>query len=325
MELPYVSMDLQSCNALSLTTYPVETVDGDGTVVLPSATVMEGDTSVETYFVNIKEHNEKGIANQTRNRKHSSITEVDSVQELVEQILTGKTATLPEYISFEKPDKNSTSHMTITAGSPVSLHVYDSVGNHTGLVYDAEGNIVGIEEQIPNSAFNKYDESSYITVDTEDVYRIEVRGEGLGTFTLELQESRGDTVVGTLVYSDILVATGAINTMTAQTIATVSSLAVDVDGDGATDVVVEKGGNSDIASLALLKKLVHLSSIQKGIKTAILAQITIAERFEKKGFAQEAIDEILFRLWGGIPAESAISLGEVVNSFHELVGSEVGK
>jgi len=51
----------------------------------------------------------------------------------------------------------------------------------------------------------------------------------------------------------------------------------------------------------------------------------IRERFEKKGFAQEAIDEILFRLWGGIPAESAISLGEVVNSFHELVGSEVGK
>ena len=51
----------------------------------------------------------------------------------------------------------------------------------------------------------------------------------------------------------------------------------------------------------------------------------IRERFEKKGFSFEATNEILFRLWGGIPAESAISLAEVAESFHQFVGSEVGK
>ena len=51
----------------------------------------------------------------------------------------------------------------------------------------------------------------------------------------------------------------------------------------------------------------------------------IRQRFEKRGFSEEATEEILFRLWGGIPAEAAISLGEVVNSFHELVGSEIGE
>jgi len=51
----------------------------------------------------------------------------------------------------------------------------------------------------------------------------------------------------------------------------------------------------------------------------------IRHDFERKGFTQEATDEILFRLWGGIPAEATISLGEVVDRFHELVGSEVGE
>lgn len=51
----------------------------------------------------------------------------------------------------------------------------------------------------------------------------------------------------------------------------------------------------------------------------------IRERFEKKGFNSEVTDEILFRLWGGIPAEAAIPLGEVAQSFYQLVGSEVGE
>ncbi len=51
----------------------------------------------------------------------------------------------------------------------------------------------------------------------------------------------------------------------------------------------------------------------------------IKERFERKGFSEETTQEILFRLWGGIPAEATISLAEVVNSFLEESGSEVGK
>ncbi len=51
----------------------------------------------------------------------------------------------------------------------------------------------------------------------------------------------------------------------------------------------------------------------------------IRERFEKKGFSAEVTDEILFRLWGGVAAESAIPLAEIADSFFEFVGSEVGK
>lgn len=49
----------------------------------------------------------------------------------------------------------------------------------------------------------------------------------------------------------------------------------------------------------------------------------IKERFERKGFSQESTDEILFRLWSGVPAEATISLSEVADRFFEFVGSEV--
>lgn len=51
----------------------------------------------------------------------------------------------------------------------------------------------------------------------------------------------------------------------------------------------------------------------------------IMERFKRKGFSEEATQEILFSLWGGVPAETAISLAEVVDGIFEESGGKVGK
>ena len=49
----------------------------------------------------------------------------------------------------------------------------------------------------------------------------------------------------------------------------------------------------------------------------------IREKFERKGFDEGTTNEILFRLWGGVAAETAIPLSEVAESFFQFVGSEV--
>lgn len=51
----------------------------------------------------------------------------------------------------------------------------------------------------------------------------------------------------------------------------------------------------------------------------------IREKFEQRGFSEQTIDEILFRLWGGISTEATISVGEVAESFFEFERGEVGK
>ena len=51
----------------------------------------------------------------------------------------------------------------------------------------------------------------------------------------------------------------------------------------------------------------------------------IRSRFEEKGFNLEAVDEILFDLFGAIASEAAISFEKVINGHDELVGTEVGE
>lgn len=51
----------------------------------------------------------------------------------------------------------------------------------------------------------------------------------------------------------------------------------------------------------------------------------VYSRFESKGFKPEAIEEILFDLFGAIASKPAISFEKVINSQSELVGREVRK
>ena len=51
----------------------------------------------------------------------------------------------------------------------------------------------------------------------------------------------------------------------------------------------------------------------------------LVERLKQKGFSDEVIESMLFDLFGAISSETAVSEGELVESFLELVGSEVGK
>jgi hypothetical protein len=51
----------------------------------------------------------------------------------------------------------------------------------------------------------------------------------------------------------------------------------------------------------------------------------IQQRIISKGFTEESTNEILFYLFGAVASESPIPLGELVESFNELLGSKVGK
>ncbi|MBN1179040.1 MAG: fibronectin type III domain-containing protein, partial [Anaerolineae bacterium] len=79
--------------------------------------------------------------------------------------------------------------LVIWLGSPADVHLYDSVGNHTGLLYDGSGNPTGAESNVPNSTYFAGDQESHeaILVDGLEgngAYTITVRGQDVGTYTL---------------------------------------------------------------------------------------------------------------------------------------------
>ena len=71
--------------------------------------------------------------------------------------------------------------------SPVDLHIYDSLGNHTGAVYDLQGDMVNIELGIPNCLYlgpDSHPELIIIVDPSTGPYRQEVKGIDDGNYSL---------------------------------------------------------------------------------------------------------------------------------------------
>src|SRR3989338_11655167 len=150
----------------------METQEGDGTVVSPSATAMDAPT----FYLDLPDHNREGLLNQRRNRSHADILEVAQLQELIKQIIFNELDlnSLPAHISLQKPEaEDSDKRLHIRGLSPISIDVYDTAGNHTGPVPNS--NLQLFEAQIPNSYYYKIGEKTYVGLDTQDQYRIEIR------------------------------------------------------------------------------------------------------------------------------------------------------
>ncbi len=271
-DIPFCSQTLSH-----LDRSPLETEDGDGTVVVPSATAM----NVQTYYLNLPEHNREGIFNQRINRDHSSMMEVDSIQVFIKQIIERlfDNDNPPTHISISKPEpKEENKKLRIRGLSPITIDVYDAHGNHTGPVSTQDPDVPQLfESKIPNSYYYKIGEKTYLGLDTQDQYRIEIDGLALGSFTLEIDEVFDDEVVDSVAYINIPITSNTKASLTTQTVDTTSSLSLDVQGDGKPDVTVSPSEKPDPkASLKALKAVVNTLTVQKA-KVAIIKQIEAAE------------------------------------------------
>ena len=283
-----------SLSSLDKTVKPM-TIQGDGTVVLPSALMMEG---VDRYYVNIRKHNKENLRLR-KNRDHGSIFEIDDLQEFIVNIIQGKEH--PEegentkHITVTEPTQGSSdTTIDFTLHSPVDIHLYDVLGSHTGLIEnsDPDSDIRLYEKTIPNSYYMESGEVKYAGADGSEPIRVVLKGTDLGTFTLEIDEARGDTLVASTAIRNIPVVEHTIATLTVQTTdtgLTPINLNMDIDGNGTNDITVtpDTADNAGV-SLAILKKIVQTLDIQKGLKKALVAQIEAAEKVVKKGFPKVA-------------------------------------
>jgi pimeloyl-ACP methyl ester carboxylesterase len=215
---------------------PTFTVDGDGTVVAPSALWSAGGDVVR-YWVNLKNYNADNWPVTILGVlpfDHKNILEVNPVGPLIENIIENKSLdVLSTYISTATPIAGVNNiRLMYSLHSPLTLDFYDDVGNHTG-ISTTTGQI---EEQIPGTYFVQFGEDKYIFTDTDRPVHIFMNGYASGTFTFNVSELQGDTEIASTTFQDIpttpatkviLGATGDISTLTA--------MSVDADGDGQVD------------------------------------------------------------------------------------------
>lgn len=205
------------------------TIEGDGVVVYPSALSSEG----ERYYFN---HESYG-----GNLKHKDLLRIDQIQNVITAIINERPVQLTEFISDIKPTATEISdRLLVAVHSPLTLGVYDSEGNFTGLDprNDQNWGIRFVKNDIPNSSYFEYGESKYLTVPEGGSYSFVFEGTDTGTATIVLETIAADNSTTTATYSNIPVTQATLAQFTFGTGNEEPEISLDTDGDGAADATI---------------------------------------------------------------------------------------
>lgn len=214
-------------------TYPVlswnpkEVVDGDGTVVTPSA-LWTSTASTTKYWIDLLSYG-SGL---TIKRKHADILEVLSLRVLIKDIITKSAiSSLPDFISTTTPTTNIPNQLRFVLHSPLRLSAVDNLGNITDFATTT----------IPGSSFTRYSEVQVLKVPKGTPVTLNLAGYATGSFTLDMQEIDGaNAVIASSTLSAIPSATSTLATISLPdgVLETATPLAVDYDGEGTADFTV---------------------------------------------------------------------------------------
>ncbi len=227
------------------------TIDGDGTVVTPSALWMG---NVDRYWVDMAKYNSlynRIIASRFFNTKHADILEISSLCSFIEDNIENKTKNISDYtyLSTEVPLASNKDRLQYSLHSPLTLNIYDAQGVHTGI--DKNGKI---EERISGTYYQQFGDVKYIFSDEGSGQHIVMDGYGDGTFTFSVDELRGDKSLNRITFKD-MPTTPKTKVMLdiSNSLASVSKMSIDENGDGVYDYEVAPILNGTVTSGDLIR------------------------------------------------------------------------
>ena len=221
-----------------LTFDPKKVLDGDGTVVVPSALAMSTSSErVGRWWVDLKRYNADNKIEATPfGRVHKDIFEVPNLRKLIKSIME-KNMILPiTYISTSTPlDDANNPRLTFTLHSPLTLEFTDSDGHHVG---PSTTTPTGVDGNVPGARYERYGEVQLLSIPRAATGTLTLHGIASGSFTLDVREENGDTILATTSFEGIPSATSTIVTMNltpTSSPAINGILNLDIDGDGTID------------------------------------------------------------------------------------------
>ncbi|MDO8231924.1 MAG: DNRLRE domain-containing protein [bacterium] len=222
--------DIYTCRDVPTIIYnPKEVIEGDGTVVVPSA-LWDSASTTKKYWVNLREYDT--VFNYER--EHADILEVPELRTLIQSLITNSTSTLPAFtfITTTQPIADQSGdvdkRLRFVLHSPLSLSATDSLGNTISFATST----------IPGSRFKRYGEVQVLTVPKNTPITLNLDGYATGSFTLDMQEIDGsNAIIASSTFSAIPSATSTTATIsfTDGTLQGATPLLLDYDGNGTTD------------------------------------------------------------------------------------------
>ena len=272
------------------------TIDGDGTVVVPSALWTSGSSSTQRYWLDLERFSNDhwlstlGGSSGFLAFDHATILSTQIAQTFIADILTEDLKPLSDYkyLSTIAPQSIET-RLLFSLHSPLTLSMYDSQGRHTG-VSTTTGEI---EENIPGTYYTQLGDVKYIFSDAGSPEHILMNGYASGTFTLNIDQYQGDVNTGGATFSNVPTTPQTVVKLDMQSDAsTLSPLAIDQNGDGTSDTYVAQ----DNGSLSLDQLITNLMtatqnlSITSKLKTQLLNKISaIQKKIDKQKQKQSTV------------------------------------
>ncbi len=164
------------------------------------------------------------------NQEHGNLVASGPALNLVKNILNNDNQ-LPNGVSVQP---YHFSGAQISVHSPVNIHVYDSLGNHTGPTSDGD-----FEANIPGSSYDTLDDAKFIFLPDNGNYNIKFEATDRGNFDFKIRKFENDINTFAVLYNDIPLT----NSTKGETNLDTSSneppiLQIDQDGNGIIDKTV---------------------------------------------------------------------------------------
>lgn len=215
------------------------TIDGDGTVVTPSA-LWATSSSVSKYWVNLRDYNSDNWLTNLGGvlaLDHGGILEIETLLDYIVDEVSNQADTINSgysYLSKSEP-ASSENRLRYSLHSPLSLDLYDDQGRHTGFSTTTNK----IEEQIPDTYFTQIGSVKYLFTNASTSAKIVMRGYATSSFTLGVQQLIGDVITGSTTFADIPTTPNTIALLSTNgDISTLTSLNVDQNSDGVPEYVL---------------------------------------------------------------------------------------
>ncbi len=220
-----------------LTFDPDTVIDGDGTVVVPSALFVSTSTSnVQRYWVNLDKYNNDFPTSLSHlDRKHRDIFEVPNIRLFVHGLISSSSPVIDNF-SNQSPASQLVSRLIFTLHSPLTLEFTDNLGHHTG---PSTSTPEGTDFNVPGARYDRYGDVQMLSIPKIATGTLVLRGVATGSFVLDIKERWGNDIIASTSFEGIPSAT---NTLVSMNIDPSNSpiesgkLLIDQDGDGVTDL-----------------------------------------------------------------------------------------
>lgn len=244
-------------------------LDGDGTVVVPSALSKSLDSGrVERWWLNLFEYNDAEI-----DRDHKNIFEVPDVINFIGNIIQSTTSRQYTYLTNSAPAPFTEKRLSFYLHSPLDLSVRLSNGDV----------LSSSTRTISGGVYRRYGELQYISLpDTSVSKTLILNGQAGGSFTLDIEQQQNGITTKRQTYSAIPTSSTTKVTVGLTDSASIGQvvLVVDYDGNGTVDINYNEKGI--LYSYAILTTAINSLTLKTVTKKVLLEAAKVAEQNYQK-------------------------------------------